>query len=207
MPRVQLVPLSAHPLPDPGEPVPPTGHLPGEPGVWLFVTGDMLMFALFFAAFVHGYVHSPELYRTSQARLDQTLGVLNTVLLLSSSWLVATAVAAARRERGRTTSVLFLLAFACGVGFLIVKFFEWREKFRSGVTLTTNDFFMYYFIFCGIHLLHVVVGLGVLLFMARYSRSGLFDSKRIHVIESGATYWHMVDSLWIGLFGLLYLVK
>jgi nitric oxide reductase NorE protein len=206
MPRIQLAPLSAFPLPHPEEEGSETGHLPGEPGVWLFVTGDMVMFGLFFAAFVHGYVHSPDLYRSSQAHLDQSLGVLNTALLLTSSWFVASAVASARSRRSTTSSGLFLLAFACGLGFLVVKFLEWRDKLRAGLTLTTNDFFMYYFVFCGIHLVHVLVGLGVLLFMIRHAR-GPMDARRIHVIESGATYWHMVDTLWIGLFGLLYLLK
>ncbi len=60
--------------------------------------------------------------------------------------------------------------------------------------------------FTGIHLIHVLIGMGVLAFMARYAAAGGLDArKRVH-IESGASFWHVVDLLWIVLFALLYLL-
>ena len=182
-------------------------HLPGESGIWLFVLGDMVMFSALFTIFLYYRAQNVDLFATSQAQLDQTLGIVNTFLMLSSSWFVAMAVQAARRNLGRITPILLWLGFACGVGFGVVKFFEWNAKISAGITLTTNDFFMYYFIFTGIHFVHVLLGMLVLGVLARYTRDGVYDATKIRNLESGASFWHLVDLLWIILFALLYLVK
>lgn len=187
--------------------VPRERHLPGESGIWLFVLGDMVMFSALFTIFLYYRAENVPLFASSQAQLSQTLGMVNTFLMLTSSWFVAMAVQAARRNLGRVTPILLWLAFACGVGFGVVKFFEWNAKISAGITLTTNDFFMYYFIFTGIHFVHVLLGMLVLGVLARYTRDGVFDATKIRNLESGASFWHLVDLLWIILFALLYLVK
>lgn len=184
--------------------------MPGESGIWLFIVGDMMVFSLFFVTFLYYRGQNVELFQTSQTHLNQTFGALNTCFMLTSSWLVATAVHAARKHPGKTTPICFLLALLCGLGFVVMKFFEYSEKINAGITLTTNDFYMYYYMFTGIHLMHVLIGMGVLLFMTKYTmaaNSAGFDKKQLVIIESGASFWHVVDLLWIVLFGLLYLVK
>lgn len=185
----------------------PVTHLPGEAGVWVFIVGDMLVFALFFATFVYYRAQDVELYIESQRTLNQGFGVINTFLMLSSSWFVALAVQAARAKSGKLSPALFALAFACGGGFVAVKFFEYGEKIRVGIALTTNDFYMYYYMFTGIHLLHVLIGMAVLAFLWNVSRKGASDGENIVALESGASFWHLVDVLWIVLFALLYLMK
>lgn len=86
------------------------------------------------------------------------------------------------------------------------KAFEWRTKLAEGLTPATNDFFMYYFVLTGIHLLHVVIGIGVLVLVRRISQRPNLGVRAICAIESGATFWHLVDLLWIVLFALLYLL-
>jgi len=78
------------------------------------------------------------------------------------------------------------------------------HKFQQGITLVTNDYFMYYFMYTGIHLLHVLIGLGVLIYLCR--RAPWAMPKEMPLFESGAVFWHLVDLLWIMLFTLLYLV-
>jgi len=185
----------------------PVAHVPGEAGVWVFIVGDMLVFALFFATFVYYRAQDVELYIESQRTLNQGLGVINTFLMLTSSWFVALAVLAARATSGKLSSALFALAFACGGGFIVVKFFEYDEKIRAGIGLTTNDFYMYYYMFTGIHLLHVLIGMAVLVFLWNLSRKSASGSANILTLESGACFWHLVDVLWIILFALLYLMK
>jgi nitric oxide reductase NorE protein len=188
-------------------------HLPGEPGVWVFIVGDMLMFALLFGAFVHYRAQDPALYVQSQTTLNQGFGAINTMLLLTSSWFVVDAVRDARNRHTGRAGTRISLAFLCGVGFITVKFFEWGEKIRAGITLTSNDFYMYYYMLTGIHLLHVAIGMGVLIFLWRLLRqSALHRSTVAHEsvvshLESGASFWHLVDMLWIFLFALLYLMK
>jgi nitric oxide reductase NorE protein len=105
------------------------------------------------------------------------------------------------------TAVCFALGVLCGVGFAIVKVLEYGEKIRAGITFNTNDFFMYYYVFTGIHFLHVLIGMGVLIGLGLYSRSGGFTAGKIRNLETGASFWHLVDLLWIVLFALLYLIN
>ena len=182
-------------------------HVPGELGVWIFIFGDMIIFSLFFMVFLYYRNLDTQTFLNSQKLLSQNFGAVNTIFLLTSSWFVVLAVQAVRRNSGRIAGRLFLLAFLCGIGFAIVKFLEYGEKIRGGYTLITNDFFMYYYIFTGIHFIHVILGMAVLVFLYRKSRSVQFSATDIQMFESGGAYWHMVDLLWIVLFPLLYLVK
>ena len=183
------------------------GHVPGELGVWMFIVGDLIVFSLFFVTFLYYRGLEVDLFTTSQRHLNQTFGAINTFFMLTSSWFVASAVHAARHRLGKVTPICLLLAMACGAGFAIVKVLEYGEKIGAGITLTTNNFFMYYYMFTGIHFVHVLIGMAVLAFLTRMSWSGQFDATRIRNLESGASFWHLVDLLWIVLFALIYLVK
>jgi nitric oxide reductase NorE protein len=165
------------------------------------------VFAMFFLVFVYYRGCDTPLYARSQSTLNQGFGVLNTLLLLTSSWFVALAVQAARENRATQSFKLLALAFLCGLGFVTVKIFEYAEKMRAGITLETNDFYMYYYIFTGIHLVHVLIGMGVLVYLQKKARAAHYDAKTIGVMESGASFWHLVDILWLILFALLYLMK
>jgi nitric oxide reductase NorE protein len=182
-------------------------HIPGEAGIWIFILGDMLVFALFFAVYVFYRGQDPELYLQSQATLNSNYGALNTLLLLTSSWFVVLAVNAARRNLKTPAFSLFALAWLCGAGFATVKVIEYSEKIGAGIGLTTNDFYMYYFILTGLHFFHVVIGMVVLVVMGVIARRGISKPSHLAVLEGGASYWHMVDVLWILLFPLLYLMK
>ena len=182
-------------------------HLPGEPGVWMFIIGDVLVFSLLFSVFVYDRSQEVALFVEQQQLLNQTLGLLNTVLLLTSSWLVALAVHGARAGQLSRARSCFVSAILCGIGFVVVKYFEWGEKIAAGLTLETNNFFMYYYLMTGIHLLHMVIGIGVLVFLWQSVRDAAFDAQGVGVLESGACFWHLVDILWIALFALLYLMR
>jgi len=184
-------------------------RLPGEAGIWVFIFGDLLVFSLFFGTFLFYRAEDVALFTESQATLSETFGVFNTALMLSSSWFVAMGVNAVRKNWVKVPMILFGLAFLCGAGFGVVKVFEYSEKISHGITLNTNDFYMYYYLFTGIHMLHVLIGMGVLAFLAFYCKAqkGVYADKDIRNIESGGCFWHVVDLLWIVLFALLYMVK
>ena len=181
-------------------------HLPGETGVWVFILGDMLVFAALFITFLYYRGEQVALFAGSQRSLNQHYGALNTFFMLTSSWCVAVAVAVARAARGVAARRWLLAAMACALGFVVVKFFEYRDKIRAGFTLTSNDFFMYYYMLTGLHLMHVLLGLGVLLYLWLDLRRPAAGAP-LRTLESGASFWHMVDILWIVLFALLYLVR
>jgi len=182
-------------------------RIPGEEGLWVFILGDMVVFALFFGAIVVLRGEQTAMFRASQAALHPALGLVNTSLLLTGSLFVVLATRALRGGSRRSAS-LFGGAIACGLGFAAVKVVEYAELVGEGHTAQTNDFFMYYFVFTGIHLGHLVVGLVLLSFLvARGRRPEGLTSGQLVFVDCGACYWHMVDLLWLVLFPLLYLVR
>ena len=173
----------------------------------MLVFGDLTVFALFFSAFAFYRSQQVELYRASQATLNQHYGVLNTLLLLTGSWFVALALESARKRSPLRAARLLTLAIGCGSAFAVVKYCEYGEKFRAGIGPGTNDFFMYYFVLTGIHLLHVLVGLGLLCWALARLRGRAGAEPSLGLLECSGLYWHMVDLLWIVLFPLLYLLR
>lgn len=185
-------------------------QIPGEEGLWVFLLGDMLIFALFFGTIVVTRGQQPDVFRAAQHELHPWLGIVNTMLLLTGSILVVHGVRAVRNGTGRAAA-LFGGALVCGLGFAAVKVAEYTALVREGHTAGTNDFFMYYFVFTGIHLAHLVIGLVLLAVLVRVglsARPGETASEgRMRLVECAGCYWHMVDLLWLVLFPLLYLVR
>jgi nitric oxide reductase NorE protein len=136
--------------------------------------------------------------------LSQGAGILNTILLLTSSWFVALCVNATRARDFKTASRFLQLGFVLGVAFMVVKAGEWYVKIHAGLPELTHEFFLYYFMFTGLHVTHVALGLVLLVLVWRELRR---TQPRAAFVEVGATYWHMVDSLWIVIFALLYLMR
>ena len=188
------------------QPARPPTRIPGEEGLWVFVLGDMTIFGLFFGTIMVTLAKDPAAYAASQDHLHPVLGILNTVLLLTGSLLVVRGL----RRLGDGSPVaarLFTDAFACAVGFAAVKATEYSLLAHAGFTPGTDDFFMYYFVFTGIHLAHLVIGAAVMVFLVRTARLPDLSERRGLAAECGGIYWHMVDLLWLVLFPLLYLVR
>lgn len=182
-------------------------HIPGEAGLWVFIFGDLAVFAAFFCTYLSYRAQDTALFNASQLTLSQTYGAINTLLLLTSSLFVALGVKAVRRNAGSIAPRLFASGLACGLGFVGMKFLEYGEKLANGVTPATNEFFLYYFILTGLHFFHVVLGTGVLVALIVKSSTRQGDDGRFRFIEGGACLWHLVDLLWIILFPLLYFVR
>jgi len=182
-------------------------HLPGEEGVWVFIMLDLLAFGMFFAAYIFTRASEVELFNQNQQYLSQHLGVFNTVLLVTASWLVAVAVKSVRLNEERKASLALLFALLMGVGFIASKAIEYTELFDAGFGISTNSFFMYYFCLTLIHLLHTLIGCVVLIVLFLAARAGKYSNAGMTGLESGASYWHMVDLLWLILFPLLYILR
>jgi nitric oxide reductase NorE protein len=181
-------------------------RLPGEAGLWVLIFGDLFVFSLFFLTFLYYRDSERGVFVASQFTLNREFGLTNTFLLLTSSLFVAAAVRRVR-EIKRGAGPLFISAMVCGFGFVIIKAFEYGAKFNAGIGLTTNDFFMLYFAFTGIHLIHVLAGLVVLGLLASLSEKPGAGTARLVWIECGAIFWHLVDLLWVVLFSLFYLLR
>jgi nitric oxide reductase NorE protein len=180
-------------------------HCPGQGSMWFFVIGDLWIFTCYFACYIHDRARHPEPFLQGQQLLSQGIGALNTVILLTSSLFVALCVQATRAKETVIASRFLALGSACGVLFVLVKAGEWYLKIRAGFPDSADSFFVYYFMFTGLHLVHVLLGLVILALLWRDLRGA--EQPRAQFAETCATYWHMVDSLWIAIFALLYLVR
>jgi nitric oxide reductase NorE protein len=182
-------------------------RLPGVDGVWVFIGADAVIFAMLFGSFMSERLHNPAVFEASRHTLNLNLGGIDTLILLTSSWSVALAVQAMKRDQIDREPRLLLGGALTGLMFMASKSIEYFQKFAHGITPGTNPFYMWYFTLTGIHLVHVVVGTSLLTYLWIRSRRGTYDNLHRAVPESVASYWHLVDLLWIMIFPLLYLMK
>ncbi|MDP9142494.1 MAG: cytochrome c oxidase subunit 3 family protein [Pseudomonadota bacterium] len=180
-------------------------HIPGQPDIWLFVMFEVIVFSSYFVVYMLYRSWHPDLFLESQQQLSQNFGVINTVILLISSWFVARGVQAARENRHELAQKQVYLTIACGLLFVISKLFEWSQKIDAGFEFSTNSFFAFYYFLTGIHVVHVLFGfvfLGVVIHQLRRPQR-----RSQSVIEAGTIFWHMVDFLWVMIFALLYVMR
>lgn len=183
----------------------PAKFVPGQPDMWAFVIFEGLVFASYFVVYMIFRTQSPRLYLQSQAQLDLRIGVFETLVLLMSSWSMARCVQASRAGTFRSALANALATTVFGVVFLVSKVSEWAKYIHSGFGFSTNEFFSHYFFLTGIHFLHLLIGFVALGVVVYQLRSPARRSQEL--VETGATYWHTVDFLWILIFALLYVVR
>ena len=193
-------------LPPPSE-APAGRRLPGDLAIWVFILSEMLVFAVFFAAYAFARANNVELFNEYQQTVNRDLGALNTFLLITGSWFVVRAVQAAHRDDLPAVPRNILLGFLCGGGFLVVKVIEYAAKFGAGINLSTNTFYMFYLSLTFFHFMHVILGMVILVALWWKTRQGDYGPHNMNGIETGAAYWHMVDLLWIILFPLVYVMR
>jgi nitric oxide reductase NorE protein len=184
----------------------PDDGTPGEPGVWIFILGDMSIFGAFFVVFLWENRGDRKLFAESTQDLFQSIGAINTLVLLLSSYLVVLAVRAQRAGRTVLVGRLLLGTLACAATFAALKAYEYSLELGNDHTPGTNVFFTFYFVLTGVHLIHVLIGACLVLAWRQRSQQERPWLTERSFAEGCATYWHMVDLLWIVIFTLLYLV-
>lgn len=184
-------------------------RVPGEVGIWAFLCSDLSVFTFYFFTFLWERAGHPEAFAQGTRALHLTIGVINTLMLLTSSLFVALAAQAVRNGRGAMGQRLIAAAFLGGATFVVNKPIEWIDEVSRGLGPQHDNFFQLYYMMTGLHLLHVLVGLVVLTFLWRLAGS-VRDAptpRQVRFLESAATYWHLVDLIWLTLFALFYLLK
>jgi nitric oxide reductase NorE protein len=182
-----------------------TKAVPGQPDMWVFVLFETLLFTGYFSVYLVERTQNRELFLQSQADLDLRIGVFNTVTLLLSSWAIARCVQASREGAYQSALRNAYLTILFGVVFLIAKVVEWTREIRLGNTFTSDEFFQHFFFLTSIHCIHVLIGFVVLGVVVYQLWSPVRRSQQL--VETGATYWHTVDFLWVMIFALLYVVR
>jgi len=184
-------------------------------GMWIFLVTEMVLFGGLFIAYSYMRHRYPAEFHLGGAELNVTLGVINTLVLLTSSLTVVLSIVAI--QRGEKKSVMGFLSTTISLGFvfLIIKSFEWAAKFQHGLypnaphlaTLPPGEqvFFGLYFVMTGLHGLHVIAGMAVLTWILRKVAKDEVRQDRFIHLDNGGLYWHLVDVIWIYLLPLFYL--
>ncbi|MCA9530183.1 MAG: cytochrome c oxidase subunit 3 family protein [Myxococcales bacterium] len=203
--------------------------------MWVFLAQEMLFFSGLFVAYVVFRFWYPTAFSVGSHLLDWKMGMLNTLILLTSSFTAAQAVSYAQRGMPKRVGWMLILTILLAAGFMVVKYFEWNHKFHvgflpgahfkpdaegmvaigdavklafhgGGIGYHLRTFFGLYFVMTGLHGLHVLIGMGILAWIWVRNHRGEFSSEYWTPIEITALYWHLVDLVWIFLFPFLYLI-
>lgn len=175
-------------------------------GLWTFLATEILLFGGLFTAYIQYRLQYPDLFHTEFQKLNRYLGLLNTVVLITSSLTVALSIASLKRGRQRLSRICLILTILLALSFLGVKYVEWSEDFAHGIVPASNIFFSLYFIMTGIHGIHVLGGIIVLAAILVMDLRGKVSPENATPLEITGLYWHFVDLVWIYLFPLFYLV-
>jgi len=194
--------------------------LPGDLAMWFFILAELSVFAIFFVGFAVAEHLQTDLFAQSKAQVHPIAGLINTLALITSSFAVALSLQAMHHNKAKLAvkRIIYALFLACI--YLVVKVWEYQTLFSLGFDIETNTFFTLYFLITFFHLMHVLLGMVILIYLAKNTAQGNYDqtvkkneapitrdSKNTMVgFESGACYWHMVDMLWIVLFPLVYVI-
>lgn len=194
-------------------------------GMWAFLAQELLFFSGLFVAYGVYRTWYPEMFKAASHQLDKIMGGTNTIVLLFSSFTAAMAVQTAQKGNKKATGNYLIVTILCACAFLVIKYFEYVHKFEAGLLparyfhphlehlahgpalpANTGSFFGLYFIMTGIHGIHVVIGIGILIWIWMRNNRGDFSKEFFTPVDLAALYWHLVDLVWIYLFPLLYLV-
>jgi heme/copper-type cytochrome/quinol oxidase subunit 3 len=176
----------------------PTGRL----AVWWVLASEIVIFGGLLASYIMHRLGHPE-WADQAVHTNTWLGAFNTLVLLSSSLSAVLAHQAAEHGEGPKAARLLMATTGGGLVFLIVKAFEWTHEISAGYTLTSNTFWSFYYTAAGLHGLHVIAGMVIMLFVAADAAKG----RELQRVELVGLYWHFVDIVWIFLFPLLYIAK
>ena len=184
---------------------PDTGLANGKLGIWLFLASEVMLFGALFSTYIilrTGSVEWPH------GELSVWLGAINTIILISSSVTMVLAWASLKMNDFGKHRLYLIVTFALAGIFLVNKYFEYAEHFSKGETPAHSTFFAIYFTLTGLHGLHILCGMVVMLYFigpgAKLWKSN--PEQFTNRIEYTGLYWHFVDLVWIFLFPVLYLL-
>jgi len=191
-------------------------------GMWIFLITEIMFFGGMFAVYTVYRSWYPDVFAIASSSLNEVIGALNTGVLLLSSFTMVMAVRAGQLGQQKMIVIFLILTLLFGGVFLGVKAYEWNEKFEEnhipgqaafhldGVAPSEQGhaqlFFSIYFAMTGLHAMHMVIGVGILLTLIAQARKGRFSAEYYTPVDVSGLYWHFVDIIWIFLFPLLYLI-
>jgi cytochrome c oxidase subunit III len=185
-------------------------------GMWLFIASEAMLFGGLFLLYSMYRLKNPAEFHTASLELSLLSGTANTCILITSSLFAALSLYFLKSEKDKYSRLYLLLTICLALAFLIIKAYEWNAKFQHGlypgspVLLGRSKgeilFFGLYYMMTGLHVLHVIIGIGLLSFVYSRMRVTRVSAENPALHENSILYWHLIDIIWIFLFPLLYLI-
>ncbi len=186
-------------------------------GMWIFIITEMMLFGGLFVAFTVYRLRYRHAFLTGSSEMEFTLGAVNTAVLICSSLTMALAEWYAEQGKGLRCAILLLATAVIGAVFVGIKFFEYYLHFRDhkmpafgfsasgGLAPQIQLFFVFYFLMTGLHSLHLIIGIGLMLGMFAPAFSGVITAKYHTPIDNAGLYWHFIDVIWVFLYAIFYI--
>lgn len=174
----------------------------GRAAMWWVIASEIVIFGGIIASYILYRMRYPE-WGEYASHTSTLMGAINTMVLLTSSYIVVLAHEAANKKDFKKVGQYLLMTVICGFMFLGIKSIEYTTEISHGYTISANLFWSFYFLMTGLHGLHVIAGMTALWIV----RSDAMKGKNLHRVEMAGLYWHLVDIVWIFLFPLLYIAK
>ena len=186
---------------------PDTGVTNPKLGIWLFLASEVMLFGSLFSSYALLRIGAPT-WPDQSAILSVPLATLNTLILISSSVTMVLAWAALKARSVSRYRMYMGITILCGFAFMVVKAFEYGDKFSHGLVPSSSNFLGLYFGLTGLHAIHVLGGMVVNAFLwGPGTRMWRTEPERFtNRVEVAGIYWHFVDLVWIFLFPVLYLL-
>lgn len=178
---------------------------PGGILMWIIIFLELFTFGAALIAMAYYGNQDIELFHDSCLKLNTTYGMINTLFLLTSGYLMAISVKALKQGHREQFKKLLLLTMLFGILFLGLKSFEYYEKLSEGITVGYNTFFTFYWMLTLFHVIHVIVGL-VILASVYFGIKKENSNTSIEDVEASGAFWHMCDLIWMMLFPVIYLL-
>jgi len=184
---------------------PDTGLTNGKLGIWLFLASEVMLFGALFSTYIILRTGAPE---WPHGELNVVLGAINTVILITSSVTMVMAWATLKLKDWAKHRLYLIATFVLAGIFLVNKYFEYKDHFDKGETPAHSTFTAIYFTLTGLHGLHILGGMVVMLyFLGPGTKLWKKNPDQFtNRIEYTGLYWHFVDLVWIFLFPILYLL-
>lgn len=182
--------------------------LPGDGAWWMFLTAEFGTLCIFFVVFAFMRSANPEEFKAAQSLLDPRMALANSLILMTSGYCMARGLHSLRHNHADAKPAVrwVLIAALLGIIFIGIKSTEYAAKFELGLSLSSGTFWFFYYFLTGFHFLHVLLGIGFLLWVALRLGRGPRTAELQVQAESCGAFWHMLDLVWIILFPLLYLL-
>jgi cytochrome c oxidase subunit 3 len=199
-------------------------------GMWMFLASEVLFFGCVFFAYTYYRYLFPHEFAIGSSKLNVTIAFINTLVLLTSSLTITLAIRAC--QLGQRKALIATLGATVLLGFVFTGFKayeyaeDWHEQLVPGTRFNEEQFrdvkspidptkeihvdriklfFSFYYAMTGIHMLHLLIGVGVVFYLFARAVYGNLTPERYVAVETTSLYWHLVDVIWLFVMPLLYM--